>query len=135
MIPEKTNQYKTERQQSITDEIPKCHKKSKTAKTSRSGKRSDHKHQYQKVILHYGGSAFSWGWQCELCGRIDDTYKSSNWRSDDLKVSGTYTGMSWLECCRREIHDQYPHHKIFVICKDFEWREWNPEYQMPDQFG
>lgn len=132
MIPEKTNQYKTELQQSITDEIPKHRKKSKTAKTSRSKKRSDHKHQYQKVILHCGSDSFMWGRQCEICGRVDSSYKASNWISNDFKIRGIYTGMSWNECCRREIRDYYPHHKIFVLCEDLEWREWNPNYPIPD---
>ncbi len=134
MIPEKTNQYKAERRLSVTDEVPKCRKQSKTAKTSHSGKRSDHKHQYQKVILHYGGSTFVWGGQCQQCGRLDDSYKASNWGSHDFQLSGTYPGMSWRACCRREIHAQYPHHKIFVLCKDAQWREWDLEHPMPAQF-
>lgn len=48
-------------------EIPK-YKKKKNQK-SKSSKRSDHKHQYKKIIIR---SFIGWQWakKCEICGRI-----------------------------------------------------------------
>ena len=83
MNPEKTHLYKKQYQQPIEEETPPKKGKSKTAATSDSRKRSKHKHIYKKIILHYGSDSFSWGGQCEICGRLDSTYKSSNglvWR-------------------------------------------------------
>ena len=85
MNPEKTHLYKKQYQQPIEEETPPHKGKSKTAATSDSRKRSKHKHIYKKIILHYGSDAFCWGRQCEICGRLDSTYKSSYWNAKEFE--------------------------------------------------
>lgn len=60
----------------MNQEIPAYRKKSKTASTSNSEKRSDHKHQYEKIILR-SFIGYQWGKKCSVCGRIDDRYSLS----------------------------------------------------------
>ena len=124
MIPEKTHLYKDERRERDFDEIPAYRKKSKTASTSDSRRRSKHKHVYEKIILHWGGDSFEWSGRCEICGRIDNGYKASAWGGPDFKVSGDGTGC-WEDICLNDIHARYPQHTILTL-KDAEWREWIP---------
>lgn len=123
MIPEKTHLYKQARQQKASDELSARHKKSVTASTSSSNKRSRHKHIYQKIILHYGSSSFCWGRRCEICGRVDSTYKATNERPQDFTVTGKGTGGSWSEICLCEIHEKYPEYIIMTL-EHAEWKEW-----------
>lgn len=44
------------------------HKKKKDQK-SKSSKRSDHKHQYEKIIIR-GFIGWQWAERCTICGRI-----------------------------------------------------------------
>ena len=99
MNPEKTHLYKRQYQQPIEEETPPQKRKSKTAATSDSRKRSKHKHIYKKIILHYGSDSFSWGGQCEICGRLDSTYKSSNWNPEELQVTGEGLYGEWRSIC------------------------------------
>lgn len=122
MNPEKTGLYKNERR-APADEAPMRGKRTKSVSESR--KRSDHKHVYRKVILHYGGGAFAWGRQCEVCSRLDTTFKASAY-SDDLKVSGSGCGGSWSDICLTEIHKRHPGCKIMTLVSG-EWHEWSPD--------
>ena len=68
-------------------EVPPHKKTSKSASRSVGARRSDHKHDYEKVIIQddlTGGMGFRchWAKRCRICGRVDD----SNWlkESDDL---------------------------------------------------
>ena len=88
MNREKTHLYKKQHQQPIEEETPPHKGKSKMAATSDSRKRSKHKHLYKKIILHYGSDSFAWGRQCEICGRVDSTYKSSYWNPKEFQVTG-----------------------------------------------
>lgn len=56
---------------SFSDETLPKHKKKK-AQTSKSNKRSDHKHQYEKIIIKNWG--WIWGERCVICGRIKTNY-------------------------------------------------------------
>ena len=107
MNPEKTHLYKKQYQQPVEEETPPKKGKSKTAATSDSRKRSKHKHIYKKIILHYGSDSFSWGGQCEVCGRLDSTYKSSNWNPEELQVTGEGLYGEWRSICLTEIHRRY----------------------------
>lgn len=122
MDPEKTYIYKNERR-APAEEAPMRGKRTKNVSESR--KRSDHKHVYRKVILHYGGSAFAWGRQCEICSRLDTTFKASAC-SEDLKVSGSGRGGSWADICLTEIHERCPGCKIMTLTSG-KWREWTPD--------
>lgn len=56
----------------INDDEPRHRRKSRTASKSNSGKRADHKHQYEKIILKWI-FGFRWSRRCSVCGRIDDS--------------------------------------------------------------
>ncbi|MGI6030043.1 MAG: hypothetical protein ACOX7F_00900 [Eubacteriales bacterium] len=127
MIREKTHLYKKARQQSPSVETPVHQKKSKTAAISKSQKRSDHKHRYQKIILHYGSSSFAWGRQCEICGRIDSTYKASAWNHKDFQVTGDGLYGNWTDIYLTEIHNKYPQYTIMTL-KNAEWEEWGADH-------
>lgn len=123
MNPEKKHLYKQERQTPAPEEAPAHRKKSKTASVSSSRKRSDHRHMYRKIILHYGGDAFCWGRQCERCGRIDSTFKASSWSSPDFAVTGAGLSGSWGDVCLTEIHQRYPEYPIMTL-DNAQWRAW-----------
>ena len=126
MNPEKTHLYKKQYQQPIEEETPPKKGKSKTAATSDSRKRSKHKHIYKKIILHYGSDSFSWGGQCEVCGRLDSTYKSSNWNPEELRVTGEGLYGEWRSICLTEIHRRYPEYTIMTL-ENAKWVEWTGE--------
>lgn len=86
-------------------------------------KKSNHKHEYEKIILHYLGDTFAWGRECRICGRIDSTFKSSNWNTDDFKISGENKYGEWEKICLSEIHEKYPDYKIMKLGKDGVWEE------------
>ena len=68
------------------NEIAPYKKKSKSSRKSKSSKRADHKHDYEKVVLE-SWLGFNWGSRCRICGRIDTApfnYSMSN-RRDFLK--------------------------------------------------
>lgn len=123
MILEKAHLYKRERQTPPADEAPAHRKKSKTASVSSSRKRSDHRHVYRKIILHYGGDAFCWGRQCELCGRIDSMSKASGWSPQDFTVTGTGLSGNWRDVCLTEIHRRYPEYPIMTL-DNAQWQAW-----------
>ena len=110
----------------VGEETPPQKGKSKTAATSDSRKRSKHKHIYKKIILHYGSDSFSWGGQCEICGRLDSTYKSSNWNPEELQVTGEGLYGEWRSICLTEIHRRYPEYTIMTL-EHAKWVEWTGE--------
>nr|WP_326184524.1 hypothetical protein [uncultured Oscillibacter sp.] len=55
------------------DENVRRRKQSKTSKTSQSTRRSDHKHEYEKVIIREF-IGYAWGGRCSLCGRFQGSY-------------------------------------------------------------
>lgn len=63
------------------NDIPKYHKKGKRSK-SNSNKRSNHKHEYEKIIYE-DWFGYSWGKRCKICGRIDTYY--SHFSSENYK--------------------------------------------------
>ena len=82
--------------------------------TSDSRKRSTHKHIYKKIILHYGSDSFAWGRQCEICGRVDSTYKSSYWNPKEFQVTGEGLYGEWRNICLTEIHRKYPESVVYL---------------------
>lgn len=90
MNPDKTHLYKEERRQPVPEEPAPRRRISKTASSSNSRRRADHKHAYRKIILHYGSNAFCWGRQCQLCGRIDDAYKASSWGTGEFRITAPW---------------------------------------------
>lgn len=126
MIPENTHLYKRQYHQPIEKETPQHKGKSKTAATSNSRKRSNHKHIYKKIILHYGSDSFFGGRQCEICGRVDSTYKSSDWNPKEFQVTGEGLYGEWSNICLTEIHRRYPEYTIMTL-ENAEWVEWTGE--------
>ena len=53
------------------DEDVRHRKKSKTSKTSKSVQRSNHKHEYEKVIIREF-IGYAWGGRCRLCAKFPD---------------------------------------------------------------
>ena len=99
----------------MTDSIPRHHKKSQTASRSDSGKRSDHKHDYETVVFN-GFFGYHWGKRCRICGRISNYYSpfSTLNRQDLLKDSGGNTGVRYRSALSpEEIRAKYPGISIY----------------------
>ena len=102
------------------DEIVAYKKKSKTSSKSNSSKRSDHKHDYQKVVIE-SFVGYKWGLRCKICGRIDSkpmSYSSSG--KDDFRkpesIEGRWLSVdSWLSI--PEIRKKFPGTPIYVFDK------------------
>ena len=61
-------------------EVPSHRKKSKSAARSVINKRSNHKHDYENVIIRsWDEQSFFWGERCRICGRVKD----GNWAKAD----------------------------------------------------
>ena len=123
MNPDKTYRYKQERRQPVPEEPCSRGGKSKSASTSNSRRRADHKHVYRKIILHYGSNAFCWGRRCELCGRVDNAYKASSWGTGEFAVTASWEHGSWEDFCLSEIHRRYPEVPILTL-RDRQWKAW-----------
>lgn len=126
MNPDKNHLYQKEHRQQVMEESPLHRRKSKTAATSSSRKRADHKHCYETIILHFGGSTFVWGRRCIVCGRIDDSYKASNWGDEALRATGVGFSGSFSECCLAEIHQRHPEYAIMTLQKA-QWQQWTAD--------
>ncbi len=83
---------------------PKYRKKSKTARRSNVRKRADHKHDYEKMIVRdvFG---FFWGRKCRICGKINDSFKISDLKSDDFTVTESKLSGEWRDVCLQEKDD------------------------------
>lgn len=92
-------------------------KKSKTASQSDSKKRSDHKHDYEKVIIE-GLFGFQWGKHCTICGRIDDYYShfSTMNREGLLSEERLASGLRYKAGLTiDEIREHYPDIRVFQL--------------------
>ena len=56
----------------IENDIPK-HRKKKQSSTSKSGKKSKHKHEYKEVVLIHNDKPH-WATVCKNCGKIGDLH-------------------------------------------------------------
>ena len=56
----------------LDNEIPK-HRKKKQSSTSKSGKKSKHKHEYKEVVLIHNDKPH-WATVCKICGKIGDLH-------------------------------------------------------------
>ena len=92
------------------NEIPKYKKRKDNS--SKSNKRSSHKHEYETILLDYGFLGFSWVYRCKICGRLKFlNYSAANKglrKTSDNKTIGKNTYFS-LE----ELHEKYPDTRIF----------------------
>ena len=79
----KEKQYNKRLLVSPEEETPTHKKKSNAASTSSVEKRSDHKHDYERVIIQnsFQQDGYFWGKRCTICGRVDD--------SDEFKATAT----------------------------------------------
>lgn len=123
MNPDKLHLYKEAHRQPVAEEPAPHRRRSKTASTSVSQRRANHKHTYRTVILHHGSNAFSWGRRCTVCGRVDDTYKASNWERGDFAVTASWEHGSWEDFCLGEIQQRYPDTPILTL-RDRQWKSW-----------
>ena len=98
------------------DDVPR-HKKKKSQK-SKAKMRSDHKHEYEKIIIN---SMFGWKWgkRCVICGRIDEGHAfSSRDKEDFLKPDLTKSNnrISFRDYLSiQEIEEKFPHIPIFKM--------------------
>ena len=94
----------------MTETVPRHYKKSQTASRSDSGKRSDHKHEYQTIVFE-GFLGYRWGKRCRVCGRICDCYShfSTLNRQDLLQNSGDVSSVRYRSVLTpEEIRTKFP---------------------------
>lgn len=101
----------------MENDVPKYKKKSDSSK-SNSGKRSKHKHDYEKIIVGgYGLFGWSWGKRCMICGRCDSYYSGYSVNDRDfLKIGTDVPGIAvsdWLSV--EELRDKYPGTPIYEM--------------------
>ena len=126
VVPEKT----------LQPEIAPHKKKSRTASKSNSSKRSDHKHDYEKVILE-SWFGFEWGKRCTICGRIDSgpfNFSTSS-RFDFMKPETTKKpGISFRDYLTiAEIKEKFPGVPIYKYDKSVRhgWRTYKEVEEKP----
>lgn len=95
-------------------DVPKYRKK-KTSSKSHSSKRSDHKHDYEKVIIEGWLFGWEWGERCKICGRTEYVLHSDYHDYHDFLKEGVTILSSnesyWLS--KEEIKEKYPGIPIF----------------------
>lgn len=95
----------------IMEESIQYRKKSQTASTSKSGRRSDHKHDYNRVIVK-SFLGFQWGRRCSICGRVDESYwlhtfqRHLDFMKPQSKGKPGISASDYLTL--EEIHQKYP---------------------------
>ena len=102
------------------EEVPK-YIKSKNAKKSKAKNRSDHKHEYETVLIG-GWFGFAWTERCVVCGRLKEKYTCGFGTQDD----GTRRPESFRKgyisskdyYTADELHERFPDIKIYVRNKD-----------------
>ena len=91
------------------NETPKYRKKKSTG--SKSEKRSDHKHDYEIILLENGLIGSVWMDRCRVCGRLKSkSYAASieGLKKPDMRE---WSNMSYYSI--EELHKQYPNVKIY----------------------
>ena len=102
----KEKEYNKRLPVSPEEETPAHKKKSNAASTSSVGKRSSHKHDYEKVILQrsFQDDGYFWGKRCKICGRVDDR--------DEFKTAASEGLVK--KTVKVELHDSSTHYfKVF----------------------
>ena len=101
------------------NDIPKYHKKGKSSKSS-SAKRSDHKHNYEKVISNDGWIGFIWGKRCKGCGRMDTYYQwPSALNYQDFVVADGPRSRRGMTV--EEVREKFPDIPIYVCAETGEY--------------
>ncbi len=114
MAPDKSPQ---KREPLVTDETR--HRR-KRPQTSKSANRSDHKHQYEKVIEH-GVLGWVWRKRCHICGRFDNNYRLYN--KDFIRPEcRNNAGISFADFYTvEELRVVYLGICVYEFGKDLEW--------------
>lgn len=98
------------------NDIPKYRKKSKSSR-SNSKRRSNHKHQYEKIAYRGGMFGFEWGKRCSVCGRIEPYYSyCSVLNFEGLRAAEN--GLYWRPLKAEEIRDRFPGVDIYDRAED-----------------
>lgn len=110
----------------LDDQIPR-HRKKKYSK-SNSSKRSDHKHDYEKVIVKTWYD-ISWGDRCRICGRMSGrpAYCSTDYSlytkcssTDDRRHTSRLLGRTYRALSLSELQVKYPNTKIYESYMDYD---------------
>lgn len=101
------------------DEAVRYRKKSQTSSRSNSSKRSDHKHQYEKIIVRWI-FGFQWSNRCKICGRIDGNGKAlygyRDFLKPEFKEAHAFSNARFMSV--PEIRKKYPGIQIYEIEPD-----------------
>lgn len=90
------------------------YKKKRQSNTSKSDKRSDHKHTYEKIIIIYplSGSTPVWDKRCPVCGRLGNMSYAA--RHEGLrKEHGAKIITPECFYSAEELHEKFPDTKIY----------------------
>ncbi len=99
------------------NETPKYRKKKN--QTSKSSHRSDHKHDYERVIIEGWVGGFYWTDRCKICGRTKSlSYALA--REGLRKPKTTPYISSKDDYTLEEVHDKFPDKRVFQRRRDEE---------------
>lgn len=97
--------------------------KKKKDQSSKSNRRSDHKHNYVKIIKSGWLMGYTWAYRCSICGRTKSVpYAESTiglTREVKPKIYGKDTYLSL-----KEIHEKYPETDIFIYKENPDNKYW-----------
>lgn len=99
----------------------------KHPQTSKNRKRADHKHQYEKVVLHTI-VGWDWGQCCTVCGRISNKFAFA---SEDFMRPGRKrrSGVSSADFYSlEEVLTKFPGIPVYLYDSNFEIRKYETNY-------
>ena len=92
-------------------------RRKKKINTSQAKNRSDHKHDYEKIIVESFLSGWNWGKVCKICGRVEQNNYNSC--SDFLKSKKENEFVRTF-LTADEVHEKYPQYRIFCYKREKE---------------
>ncbi len=95
----------------------------KHPQTSKSRKRADHKHQYEKVILQTI-VGWDWGQCCTICGRISNqfAFASEDFMRPDRKQRPGVSSADFYSL--EEVLSKFPSIPVYLYDSNFEMKKY-----------